>query len=135
MAELYNILDQNEIDGSSKDVEIVTNGNPDDENTWTDILTHTQFIPAGEYQFLIDWMVEVHTNEEYYWRTTGDIQLRVTEIKTERQSGRYYFQYGFPYSWPTDGDFEFTLQFKAKDAAGLPDAWVRYADFTLTRRS
>jgi hypothetical protein len=135
MTELYTILDQNEIDGSSKDVEIVTNGNPDDETTWTDVLTHTQFVPAGEYQFLIDWMIEVHQNEEYYWRMTGSVDLPVTEVKTERQSGRYYFQYGFPYSWPFDGDFELTLQFKAKDAAGLSDAWVRYADFTLTRRS
>ena len=133
--ELYQILDLNEIDGSVKDVEITTHGTPDDETTWTDILIHTQFVPAGEYQFLFDWMCEVHTNEEYYWRLIGDIDLPVTEIKTERQSGRYYFQYGFPYSWPADGDFSFTLQFKAKDSAGLGNSWIRYADFTLTRRS
>ena len=61
MTELYTILDQNEIDGSSKDVEIVTHGHPDDETTWTDVLTHTQFVPAGEYQFLLDWMSQLPT--------------------------------------------------------------------------
>ena len=135
MAELYAILDQNEIDGSVKNVEITTHGAADDETSWTTILTHTQFVPAGEYGFAIDFLAEVHTNEEYFWRCIGDVELPVIEEKTLRQSGIIMRYYGFPYSWPSDGDFTVTLQFKAKDAAGLGDAWVRYADFTLTRRS
>jgi hypothetical protein len=135
MPELYQVLDENEIDGSVKDVEIVTHGDQDDETTWTDILTHNQFVPKGEYRFDVDFMIEVHTTEEYYWRITGDVYMPPTEIKTERQSGRYYFGYGFPYSWENDGDFTITLQFKAKDAAGIGNGFVRYADFTLTRRS
>ena len=136
--ELYDVLDQNEIDGSAKDIEITTSGAPDDDATWTTILQHTQELPTGEYGFFFDWMIEVHTGEEYYWEVVPDsgngVELPVTEIKTERQSGRYYFAYGFPMSWP-GGDFEFNLKFKAKDAAGLGNAFVRYADFTMTRRS
>ena len=136
--ELYQVLDLNEIDGSAKDVEIVTNGSPTDPNTWTTILQHVQHVPAGEYGFFMDFMIGVHQNEEYYWEVVPDsgvgVELPVTEIKTERQSGRYYFTYGFPMSWD-GGDFEFHLKFKAKDAAGLGNAFVRYADFTLTRRS
>jgi len=134
MAELYTILDQNEIDGSAKDVEIITHGAPDDDATWTDILTHTQFVPAGEYSFAVDWVLEGSTNDEFYWRIIGSIDFPVVEVKTERHEGRMMFAYAFPYSWPTDGDFTLTIQFKAKDAAGLP-AWVRFVDFMLTRRS
>ena len=139
MAELYDILDANEIDGSAKDVEIVTHGAPDDTATWTDILNHTQYLPEGEYGFAMDFMIEVHQNEEYYWEvipegTNEGVELPVTEVKTERKSGRYYFTYAFPLSWD-GGDFTFHLKFKAKDAAGVGGAFVKYADFTMTRRS
>ena len=138
MAELYNVLDQNEIDGGARDVEITTNGSPDDENTWTDILVDTQSLPLGNYTFAFSFMMEVHTNEEYYWRLipeSGDgPELPYTEVKTERQSGRYYFQYGFIYSWD-GGDFNFRFQAKAKDSAGLGNAFVKYLDYSMQRRS
>ena len=141
--EFFSILDFNEIDGSVKDVQITEHGSADDEDSWLNatIISHTQFLPAGDYGFMFDWMAEVHTNEEYFWRLIPEDgydgpNLPATEFKTERGSGRYYFQYGFPYSWD-GGDFNFRLQFKAKDSAGVSDPapYIRYADFTMTRRS
>jgi hypothetical protein len=136
--ELYEIFDLNEIDGSVKDVEIVTNGNHDDENTWTDILIDAQELPAGDYTFGFSFMFEVHPNEEYYWRLvpiSGDgPNLPYTEVKTERQSGRYYFQYSFIYSWD-GGPFNYRFQVKAKDAAGLGNSFVRYMDYSMQRRT
>ena len=82
---LYTVLDKNEIDGSAKDVEIVTSGDPDDETTWTNVLVDSQELPAGDYTFWFSFMLEVHTNEEYYWRIvpeTGDGPvLPFTEVK------------------------------------------------------
>ena len=138
--ELYQVLDWNEIDGSARDVQITTHGSDhDDDATWTTILEHTQNVPTGNYGFFFDWMIEVQTGEEYFFEVmpppgTEGVELPVTEIKTERQSGRYYFTYGFPLSWD-GGDFTFRLRFKAKDTAGTNNAYVRYADFSLTRRS
>jgi hypothetical protein len=136
--DFFEVMDINEIDGQARDVEIVTNGNHDDENTWTDILVDIQELPAGDYTFAFSFMMEVHQNEEYYWRImpeSGDGPvLPYTEVKTERQSGRYYFQYGFIYSWD-GGPFNYRFQAKAKDAAGLGNAFVRYMDYTMQRRS
>jgi len=68
-------------------------------------------------------------------RSTEDgVYLPPAEIKSERQLGRIYFAYNFPLSWD-GGDFTFHLKFKAKDSGGTTNAWVRYADFTMTRRS
>ncbi len=139
--ELYDILNENAIEGSiSNPVEITTHGAVDDETTWTDILVNTQNLPAGDYQFLFDWVIEGVLNEAYFWRimpdsSSGEIgpELPAAEIKTERQDARMYFQYGFPYSWDS-GDFTFRLQFKAKQNGGLP-AFITFSDFTMTRRS
>jgi len=135
---LYTVLDVNEIDGSVKDVEITTNGSPDDETTWTDIIVDSQELPAGNYSFWFSFMMEVHQNEEYYWKVTPETGdgpiLPYAEVKTERQSGRYYFQYSFIYSWD-GGLFNFRFQAKAKDAAGLGNAYVRYLDYSMERRT
>jgi len=135
--ELYTLLDKYEINGSSKDIEITTHGSWDDESTWTDILVDSQELPAGNYTFQFSWMGEFLTSEEYYWRvkpvSNDGPDLPVTEVKTERQNGRYYFSYFFIYSWD-GGIFDFRLQFKSKDAAGLP-AYVKFTDYSMSRRT
>jgi hypothetical protein len=136
--ELYDILNQNEIDGSAKDVEITTHGNHDDEDSWTDVLVDAQELPVGDYSFLFSFMMEVHPNEEYYWRiipASGDgPELPYSELKTEKQSGRTYLTYAFIYSWD-GGTFNYRFQVKAKDTAGVGNAWVRYMDYSMQRRT
>ena len=134
MIEFFDVLNQNAIEASNKDAEILTHGAPDDDASWTDVLTYTHFVPAGNYNFSVDWVLEGVTNSDYYWRIIGDVDFPVVERKTERHEGRIMFSYNFPYSYPTDDDFTITIQFKAKNADDLP-AWVRFVDFMLTRRS
>ncbi len=131
MAEFYAIMDENEIDGQGKDVDILA---VESDTTWTSAMTHpAQTLPAGNYNFLMTWQtLASNKNNTFYYRVNGSITLPIIDYFVATNSGRHQHSYGFNLSWD-GGPFELDIDF-AKDDNTF-DLIAEYCEFSLTRRS
>ena len=131
MAELYEILDSNEIDGQGKNVPILAlEGDVD----WTVAMNHpAQELPEGNYNFLMTWQTLASTkNNTFFYRVNGSITLPAIDYFVATNSGRTQHSYGFNLSWE-GGPFNLDIEF-ARDGATF-DLEAEFCEFSISRRS
>jgi hypothetical protein len=129
--ELYDILDDNEIDGQGKDVPILA---IDTDIEWNAAMTHpAQNLPAGNYNFLMTWQALASTkNNTFFYRVNGSIILPEVDFYIVSNSGRVQHSYGFNLSWE-GGLFDLSIEFARDDATF--DLDVEFCEFSVSRRS
>jgi len=127
MAELYTILDDNEIDGQDKDNEVY--------EIDTAVLTHTdQELPAGNYDFAYSYQVTSDTgNKDFDMSLLGSVVLVPMTVHLAKSgAGAYRDTYFFNLSW--DGGL-FNLQMVMKKADTSFSLMCDFAEFSVKRRS
>ncbi len=131
MAELYTVLDENEIDGQGKDIPILAIFTDTD---WTVAMNHpAQELPAGNYNFLITWQTLASTkNNTFFYRVNGSITLPAIDYFVATNSGRTQHSYGFNLSWE-GGPFNLDIEFSRDDATF--DLMAEFCEFSIARRS
>ncbi len=131
MAELYEILDTNEIDGQGANTTITA---LQGDSVWTSGMHHpAQELPAGNYNFLLTWQtIASSKNNTFFYKVTGSILLPEMDYFVATNSGRHQHSYGFNLSWD-GGPFTLDIDF-AKDDNTF-DLIAEYCEFSLTRRS
>ncbi len=129
--EFYNVLDNNEIDGQGKDVEILAE---EADVEWSKVMVHpAQEVPAGDYVFAVSMQCTLSvTNNSILWRTAGSVILGEEELHVDRQRPLLRHTYFFNLSWE-GGPFNVDIEM-AKDGTSFA-AIADFAEFVLTRRT
>jgi hypothetical protein len=131
MAELYTVLDQNEIDGQGKDVQVTAiEGDAD----WTKVMIHApQEVPAGNYDFVYSFQTLSDTTaKDFLTRLVGSVALPEIDFHIDKLSGYSQHMYGFNLSWD-GGPFSTTIEM-ARKGTGF-ELMCEFAEFSLKRRS
>ena len=127
MAELYAILDENEIDGQNKDQEVF--------DIDTAVLTHLpQELPAGNYDFAYSYQVTTDTgNKDFFMSMLGSITLTEMDVHIAKSgAGAFRDTYFFNLSWE-GGPFDIQMIMRKKDTSF--NLICDFAEFSLSRRS
>ena len=129
--ELYDILDQNEIDGQNKTISIDA---LDEDADWTPVLIHDpQELPAGNYDFMISFQVTVsETGKSIEYRTIGSVNLGEEEVHVENVQPIKRHMYWFNLSWD-GGPFSLQIEMSRKNSSFT--AICDFVEFSVTRRS
>jgi len=131
MADLYEILDLNEIDGQGKDTVIDA---VDDDTEWTKVMIHpSQNVPAGNYDFAMSYQISYSvTGKSVNVRVAGSVTLAPIEEKIDKEYLVTRGVYFFNLSWD-GGPFNVDMEM-ARKGTGFT-AMCDFAEFSLKRRS
>ncbi len=129
--EFYNVLDNNEIDGQGKDVEILA----EEANTeWTKVMIHpAQEVPEGNYDLSFSYQITFDsTNNSVLWRVVGSVIMAEEELHVDRERPLLRGSYNFNLSW-NGGPFNLDIEM-ARSGTSFA-AMCDFAEFSLKRRS
>ncbi len=131
MAELYDVLDANEIDGQGKDADILA---VEADTAWSKVMIHpAQEVPAGDYVLALSMQVTFSANNNsILWRAAGAVALDEEELHLDKTRLLIRHTYFFNLSWD-GGLFAFDMEMARANTSFT--AVADYAEFTLTRRS
>jgi hypothetical protein len=131
MAELYDILDANEIDGQAKDIQVVAISH---DAEWTKVLVQpAQELPEGNYDFVYSFQTLSDTTaKDFEVRMTGGVVLPAIDFHIDKLSGYSQHMYGFNLSWD-GGPFNLDIEMARKNDTFT--MMCEFVEFSLTRRS
>ena len=127
MAEFYDVLNENEIDGQDSGVTVL--------ETDTIVMSHPpQELPSGNYDFSYSYQVTSDSgNKDLYMSTVGSVALPEMDVRLAKDTGGAYREfYSFNVDW-IGGLFNVDMIMRKKDNTFI--LTCDRAEFSMKRRS